>query len=157
MLTVFKGDDTGGALGKRIEIKVVSELPIDECVLVFAFCGVVREFTGVHSGDSIEVFFSHNDTRSMPVGVGRASLKVRDASGKVRTLTNTLPIEVTTNVMKCYGVDAQSATVTIHAVASWENIAHKPFEGQSVPLKTDDDVIAAVGTIIEQMGGTVNA
>ena len=157
MLTVFKGDDTGGVLGKRVEIKVVSELPLDGCVLVFAFCGVVREFTGVHSGDSIEVFFSHNDTRSMPVGIGRASLKVRDAAGKVRTLTNSLPIEVTTNVAKCYGADAQSTTVSIRAVASWDDIAHKPFEGQSVPLKTDDDVFAAVGTIIEQLGGSVNA
>lgn len=157
MLTIFKGDDTGGALGKRVEIKVVSELPLDGCVLVFAFCGVIREFTGVHSGDSIEVFFSHNDTRSMPVGVGRASLKVRDAAGKVRTLTNSLPIEVTTNVAKCYGTDAQSATITIRAVTSWDDVAHKPFEGQSVPLKTDDDVRAAVGTIVEQLGGSVNA
>jgi len=155
MITIFKGDDTGGTLGKRIEIKVVSELPIDECVLVFSFCGVVREFTGVHSGDSIEIFFSHNDTRSMPVGTSRASLKVRDASGKVRTLTNSLPIEVTTNVTKCYGVDAQTATITIHAVTTWDDVAHKPFEGQGVSLKTDDDVIAAVGTIIEKLGGQI--
>lgn len=155
MLTVFKGDDTGGTLGKRVEIKVVSELPLDECILVFSFCGVVREFTGVHSGDSIEVFFSHNDTRSMPLGVGKASLKVRDSAGKVRTLTNSLPIEVTTNVAKCYGADAQSTTVTIRAVTTWEDVAHKPFEGQDISLKTDDDVIAAVGTIIEKLGGQI--
>ena len=157
MLKIFKGDDTGGALGRRVSIQVVSELPLAGCVVVFSFCGVVREFEGVESGDEIEVFFSHNDTRTMPLGVGKASLKVRDASGKIRTLTNSLPIKVTSDVNECYGDDAQKATVTIRAVISWENVAHKPFEGQSVPLRTDDDVLAALGTVIEEMGGTVDA
>ena len=157
MLTVFKGDDTGGALGKRVAITVVSELPIEESTILFSFCGVVREFTNVHSGDEIEVFFSHNDTRTMPVGVGRATLRARDASGKIRTLTNSLPIKVTTNLSECYGADAASTTVTIRAMVTWEGISGKPLEGQTVRLKTDDDMLAAVGTIVEQLGGTVDA
>ena len=157
MLTIFKGDDTGGALGKRIAITVVSELPIEESTILFSFCGVVREFTNVHSGDEIEVFFSHNDTRTMPVGVGRATLRARDASGKIRTLTNSLPIEVTTNLEKCYGADATSTTVTIRAVVTWGDIGGKPFAGKTIRLKTDDDTLAALGTIIEELGGTVDA
>lgn len=155
MIKIFKGDDTGGALGKHIAITVVSELPIEDSTIVFSFCGVVREFTGVHSGDSINVFFSHNDTRAMPVGVGMATISARDASGKIRTLTNSLPIKVTTNLAECYGDDAASTTITIRAVVTWDNVGEKPFQGKTVPLRTDDDVIAAVGTIIEGLGGQI--
>lgn len=155
MLTVFKGDDTGGTLGKRVAITVVSELPIADSTILFSFCGVVREFTNVHSGDEIEIFFSHNDTRVMPVGIGMATLRARDASGKIRTLTNSLPIKVTTNIAECYGSDAASTTVTIRAVVTWEDVSGKPFDGKTVSLSTDDDVIAAVGTIIEKLGGQI--
>lgn len=155
MIKIFKGDDTGGALGKHIEIAVVSELPIEDSTILFSFCGVVREFTGVHSGDSISIFFSHNETRTMPVGVGMATISARDASGKIRTLTNSLPIKVSTDIAECYGTDASSATITIRAIVDWENVGNKPFHGQTVSLTTDDDVVAAVGTIIETMGGRI--
>lgn len=157
MLTVFKGDDTGGTLGKRVAITIVTELPLTNCKVLFDFCGIQREYENVKSGDVLEVFFSHNETRTFPVGTQKASIRIRDASGKVRTLTNSLPIKVTTNIVECYGSDAQNATITIRAMASWEQIVGKPFEGKTISLRTDDDMLAAVGTIVEQLGGTVNA
>lgn len=157
MLTIFKGDDTGGTLGKHIAITVTTEVPLTNCVLVFNYCGAVREFANVVSGQTIEVFFSHNETRTFPVGTNKAALAIRDASGKVRTLTNALPIKVTTNLEECYGPQSQTADVSIRAVANWSDIINKPFVGKVVNLKTDDDMLAAVGTIVEQLGGTVNA
>lgn len=157
MLTVFKGDDTGGTIGKRLALTIDSTIPLAGCEVVFNFCGVIRSWKNVTSGQEVEVFFSHNETRNFPVGVGKASLTLVDASGKRRTLTNSLPIKVTTNVAECYGTEAQSATIYVRTVVAWSDISSKPFTGQTITLKTDDDMLAAVGTIIEQLGGTVNA
>lgn len=154
MIKIFKGDDTGGALGKTVVVEIVSDLPLEGCTIVFLFCGVVREFTGVSSGDKLEIFFSHNDTQMMPVGIGNATIKARDAAGKIRTLTNSLPIKVTTNLAECYGGD-NSVQVKICNAVDWDCIVGKPFDGKSVSLSTDDDVIAAVGTIIEKLGGQI--
>ena len=128
MLTIFKGDDTGGVIGKRITLRIETEIPVENCKLVFSFCSTRREFTNVVSGQDIEIFFSHNETQMFPLGTSRANLTLVDASGKVRTLSNSLQIRVTNNVAECYGSDAQSATVTIRAMVRWEDVANKPTE-----------------------------
>lgn len=155
MLTIYKGDDTGGRLGKAVEIEITTAYDIADCTVVFSYQGVERRWTGIHSGDRREVFFSHNETAHMAVGVYNAVVLVVDASGKVRTLKNALPIKVTTSLAECYGAAGEIAQVSIGAVVSWAQIVGLPFEGASVALSTDDDVRAALGTIIEKLGGSV--
>ena len=155
MLTIYKGDDTGGRLGKAVEIEITTAYDIADCTVVFSYQGVERRWTGIHSGDRREVFFSHNETAHMAVGVYNAVVLVVDASGKVRTLKNALPIKVTTSLAECYGAAGEIAQVSIGAAVSWAQIVGLPFEGASVELSTDDDVRAALGTIIEKLGGSV--
>ena len=153
MITLFKGDDTGGMLGKSVVVEITTEYDLSNCSVIFNYQGVERRWTDVKSGDRREVFFSHNETARMSVGTFKAVIIAVDAAGKVRTITNSLPIKVSTNLAECYGDNV--AQVTIGTTVKWDSITEKPFDGKTVSLSTDDDVIAAVGTIIEKLGGQI--
>ena len=153
MITLFKGDDTGGMLGKSVVVEITTEYDLSNCSVIFNYQGVERRWTDVKSGDRREVFFSHNETARMSVGTFKAVIIAVDAAGKVRTITNSLPIKVSTNLAECYGDNM--AQVTIGTTVNWDSITGKPFDGKTVSLSTDDDVIAAVGTIIEKLGGQI--
>lgn len=153
MITLFKGDDTGGTLGKSVVVEITTEYDLSNCSVIFNYQGVERRWTGVYNGDRREVFFSHNETARMSVGTFKAVIIAVDAAGKVRTITNSLPIKVSTNLAECYGDNV--AQVTIGTTVNWDSITGKPFDGKTVSLSTDDDVIAAVGTIIEKLGGQI--
>ena len=153
MITLFKGDDTGGMLGKSVVVEITTEYDLSNCSVIFNYQGVERRWTDVKSGDRREVFFSHNETARMSVGTFKAVIIAVDAAGKVRTITNSLPIKVSTNLAECYGDNV--AQVTIGITVNWDSITGKPFDGKTVSLSTDDDVIAAVGTIIEKLGGQI--
>ena len=153
MIKIFKGDDTGGTLGKSVVVEITTEYDLSNCSVIFNYQGVERRWTGVRNGDRREVFFSHNETARMSVGTFKAVIIAVDAAGKVRTITNSLPIKVSTNLAECYGDNV--AQVTIGTTVDWDSITGKPFDGKTVSLSTDDDVIAAVGTIIEKLGGQI--
>ena len=153
MITLFKGDDTGGMLGKSVVVEITTEYDLSNCSVIFNYQGVERRWTDVKSGDRREVFFSHNETARMSIGTFKAVIIAVDAAGKVRTITNSLPIKVSTNLAECYGDNV--AQVTIGTTVNWDRITGKPFDGKKVSLSTDDDVIAAVGTIIEKLGGHI--
>ena len=153
MITLFKGDDTGGMLGKSVVVEITTEYDLSNCSVIFNYQGVERRWTNVQSGDRREVFFSHNETARMSVGTFKAVIIAVDAAGKVRTITNSLPIKVSTNLAECYGDNV--AQVTIGTTVCWDAIVGKPFEGKVVDLSTDDRIIAAVGTIIEKLGGQI--
>ena len=153
MITLFKGDDTGGTLGKSVVVEITTEYDLSNCSVIFNYQGVERRWTDVKSGDRREVFFSHNETARMSVGTFKAVIIAVDAAGKVRTITNSLPIKVSTNLAECYGDNV--AQVIIGTAVNWDSITGKPFDGKTVSLSTDDDVIAAVGTIIEKLGGQI--
>ena len=153
MITLFKGDDTGGTLGKSVVVEITTDSDLSNCSVIFNYQGVERRWTDVQSGDRREVFFSHNETARMSVGTFKAVIIAVDAAGKVRTITNSLPIKVSTNLAECYGDNV--AQVNIGTTVNWDSITGKPFDGKTVSLSTDDDVIAAVGTIIEKLGGQI--
>ena len=153
VLTIYKGDDTGGSFGKRLVITVNSTRDLTGCIIVFNYQGVTRRFENVSAGKTVEVFFSHNETSKMSLGTFRATIFSVDQSGKICTLENALPIKVTSNLKECYG-DAL-ATVTIGTAVNWENICNKPFDGKVVDLSTDSKVVKALGDIIEALGGSV--
>lgn len=153
MITIYKGDDTGGLLGKSITIKFITEHDLSGCVIHFNYQGVERTFENVQSGDERQIYFSHNETARMSIGVFKAVIFAIDRSGKVRTITNAMPIKVSTNLAECYGDDEFEAHIGV--AVEWSRITHKPFEGQTIDISTDDGIIAAVGTIIEHLGGQV--
>lgn len=153
MTTIFKGDDTGGLLGKHLYIKVQSQYNLHGCVLIFNYQGITRKYENVSVGDKLEVHFSHNETAQMSLGVFKAALIAIDAAGKVRTVNNSIPIKVSSNLDECYGSDTEIG-VTIGVTVNWETIVNKPLDGRVVDIHTDDGVVAALAEIITALGGT---
>ena len=154
-MKIFKGDDTGGRLGKALTITVHTKYDLTDCFVFFNYQGITRKWEGVKDGDTLDLFFSHNETAKMSVGTFKGVMFAVDPAGKYCTIDNAIPITVTTNLRDCYGDNRFE--VTVGNAVGWENIIHKPFEGLVVDLSTDDKQLAALGTIIEKLGGTVKA
>jgi len=175
MLTIFKGDDTGGTVGKVISIRVDSDIPLADYVLTFSYCGVTRTFTNLVSGDTIEILFTHAETSTFPIGVNLATITITDDSGRIRTLANTLRIKVTENIAECYGVSSSQTQIHIKISVSWNNITGKPTTfppsvhshtwGQVAKPFTQDNVFdmecedwafrKIVADVFSQLGGKV--
>jgi len=154
MMTIFKGDDTGGTFGKSLTLTITSPFSLSGCKIIFNLCGYTRTFENITSGDTVSLFFSHNDTMAMPVGVHKAVILAIDAAGKIRTIENSLAVKVTTNIAECYGTSS-SAVVVVGTPVKWSQLTELPFEGKTVDISTDDKVLAALGTIIEKLGGSI--
>ena len=152
-MKIFKGDDTGGRLGKALTITVHTRYDLTNCLIFFNYQGITRKWEGVRDGDTLDLFFSHNETARMSVGTFKGVMFAIDPAGKYRTIDNAIPITVTTSLRDCYGDD--HFDVVVGVAVDWNNIVHKPFEGQTIDLSTDDKMLAALGTIIEKLGGTV--
>ena len=130
MITLYKGDDTGGQLGKNVKIMFHCDdaVDMDDVVVKFDLLGIVkREFTDVHDGDVLDIFISHAESRKFPLGVIFAKMWGEDASGKLRTFANRIPFRVTLNLIAVYGSDGtDSQDIHVYSSVDWDSIANKP-------------------------------
>lgn len=130
MITLYKGDDTGGQLGKNVKIVFHCDdaVDMDDVVVKFDLLGIVkREFTDVHDGDVLDIFISHAESRKFPLGVIFAKMWGEDASGKLRTFANRIPFRVTLNLIAVYGSDGtDSQDIHVYSSVDWDSIANKP-------------------------------
>ena len=129
-VTIFRGDDTGGQLGKTIVINFHcgDTVNMEGVVVTFILGGFYeKEFRNVHDGDRLEIFMTHEQTAMLPLGVSFGKLYGTDASGKIRTFSNRIPIRVTNHVCEAYG-DSEDAEidVTISNAIAWDSIFGKP-------------------------------
>ena len=129
-VTIFRGDDTGGQLGKTIVINFHcgDTVNMEGVVVTFVLGGFYeKEFRNVHDGDRLEIFMTHEQTAMLPLGVSFGKLYGTDASGKIRTFSNRIPIRVTNRVCEAYG-DSEDAEidVTISNAIAWDSIFGKP-------------------------------
>ena len=100
-VTIFRGDDTGGQLGKTIVINFHcgNTVNMEGVVVTFVLGGFYeKEFRNVHDGDKLEIFMTHEQTAMLPLGVSFGKLYGTDASGKIRTFSNRIPIRVTNQI-----------------------------------------------------------
>ena len=129
-VTIFRGDDTGGQLGKTIIINFHcgDTVNMEGVVVTFILGGFYeKEFRDVHDGDRLEIFMTHEQTAMLPLGVSFGKLYGTDASGKIRTFSNRIPIRVTNHVCEAYGSAEESGIdVTISNAITWDSIFGKP-------------------------------
>ena len=129
-VTIFRGDDTGGQLGKTIVINFHcgDTVNMEGVVVTFVLGGFYeKEFRDVHDGDKLEIFMTHEQTAMLPLGVSFGKLYGTDASGKIRTFSNRIPIRVTNHVCEAYGSAEESGIdVTISNAITWDSIFGKP-------------------------------
>ena len=139
-LIIFKGDDTGGTFGRRLAFTIEAGDGVDlsGCRAEWIFDGIVKTFDAplIH-GEVREVFYSHNETEQMLLGVRYGTFRIIDSAGKRATMTNTRAVEVTDNVARCYP-GSSAATVRIGTFISWENISGKPILVKTVNGEAPD-------------------
>ena len=130
MITLFKGDDTHGQLGKKCFIKFHCDDAVDmtNVRVRFNLINIVtKDFENVHDGSELEIFISHQDARKLPLGVTHGKLWGEDSSGKIRTFANRIPFIVTTDLRKVYGSDGlDSVDIHVYASVDWDSVANKP-------------------------------
>ena len=156
-LVIFRGDDTGGVFGRRLAFTIEAGDGVDlsGCRAEWIFDGIVKTFAApIIPGEVREVFYSHNETRCMALGVRYGTFRIIDAAGKVRTLTNTKPVEVTNDAARCYP-GASDASFVVHGIG---DMKHSEFadleEKEEMTLK---EVGSMVNTLIRKLKGTISA
>ena len=156
-LIIFKGDDTGGVFGRRLTFTIEAGEGVDlsGCRAEWIFDGIVKTFPApLVNGETREVFYSHNETRCMALGVRYGTFRIIDAAGKVRTLTNTKPVEVTNDAARCYP-GASAASFVVHGIG---DMKHSEFadldEKEGMTL---NEVGIMVNTLIRKLKGTIAA
>ena len=156
-LIIFKGDDTGGVFGRRLAFTIEAGEGIDlsGCRAEWIFDGIVKTFDApLIPGEVREVFYSHNETRCMALGVRYGTFRIIDAAGKVRTLTNTKPVEVTNNAERCYP-GASDASFVVHGIGDMKHSEFADLEEKEG--MTLNEVGSMVNTMIRKLKGTISA
>lgn len=165
MITLFKGDDTHGQLGKKCFIKFHCDDAVDmtNVRVRFNLINIVtKDFENVHDGSELEIFISHQDARKLPLGVTHGKLWGEDSSGKIRTFANRIPFIVTTDLRKVYGSDGlDSVDIHVYASVDWDSVANKPtlfpskvsmVEGLEEALKQAGKVKTVNGQLPDENG-----
>lgn len=130
MITLYRGDDTGGQLGKNVKIAFHCDdaVDMDGVIVHFSLLDVItKEWTNVHDGDILELSITHEQSRRLPLGSLFGKIWGEDPSGRVRTFANRLPIIVTNDLRKVYGSDGlDSQDIHVYSPVGWDAIANKP-------------------------------
>ena len=150
---IFKGDDTDFKGGSPITVNLATPFTLDGCKVILSLLGVRREYTGL-SGRSanLAVKFTAEETKSMPVGTFRATLRVFDADGRARTALDDIPFRVTDSIAEAYGGGEQEIEANVEAVAD----PAKLLEGENLDTNSVNGLRAAVEKIAESLGATVS-
>lgn len=156
-IVLFRGDDTDFTGNQEIKIKLETEMSLEGVSAHFKFLDFEQDFDTIPEDKELRLVFPANVTKQFPIGSMDAELYLVDERRKRRTIANRIHIVVTQSVAEAYdNTDPQAITVSIsNSKITWNSIIGKPFDGKTVSLSTDDDVIAAVGTIIEKLGGKI--
>lgn len=130
MITLYRGDDTGGQLGKNVKIAFHCDdaINMDGVIVHFSLLDVItKEWTNVHDGDILELSITHEQSGRLPLGSLFGKIWGEDQSGRVRTFANRLPIIVTNDLRKVYGSDGlDSQDIHVYSLVGWDAIANKP-------------------------------
>lgn len=130
IVTIFRGDDTGGQLGKSIVINFHCDESVEMTGVTvrFELGGFYsKEFTDVKDGDQLDIFLSHSDTARLPLGICFGKIIGIDSSGKIRTFNNRIPFKVTNKLCEAYA-EEDSFDVSVSNTVSWDGISNKPTE-----------------------------
>lgn len=156
-LIIFRGDDTGGTFGRRLAFTIEAEsgVSLDGCRAEWVFDGITKEIPApLVPGEVREIFYSHNETCRMALGVRYGTFRIIDSAGKSRTLTNTKAVEVTDSVARCYP-GTSSASFVVRGIG---DVRHSEFaELETKDGMTLKEVGTMVNTLIRKLKGTVAA
>lgn len=96
-IKLFKGDDTDFNGNKFLTIYLDTTTSLTGFKAKFRLGSFVQEFADITS-KTLQVVIPHEVTRQFPVGNLNGMLRLEDSSGRLQTVTNTIPFAITKEV-----------------------------------------------------------
>lgn len=155
MLSILRGDDTNFKDLRVISITLTEmSFSVLGCKADFTLCGQRVEIPQFAVGVPIRIDFTAEQTRKMELGVQCGVFRIIDDQDRVRTIDATIRVRVTDIPQEVYGNNNE---VAISVKLSWNNLTNLPLENCVFDLSDTNGQVAALGALIESLGGTFHA
>lgn len=99
-ILIYKGDDTIFAdLKKFLTFNIETNLDLTGWKAKFTLGWITKEISDI-SSKSFEIILSSEETKNLRLGPQSGSIVLTDSIGHIKTITNSIPFEVTTQVVE---------------------------------------------------------
>lgn len=99
-ILIYKGDDTIFAdLSRFLTFNIETNLDLTGWKAKFTLGWITREISDI-SSKSFEIILSSEETKNLRLGSQSGSIVLTDSNGHIKTITNSIPFEVTTQVVE---------------------------------------------------------
>ena len=151
---IYKGDDTDFNGSAALSVNLDTDFDLDGCTVSVFFQGCRRDFAGLSGRSAVlPLAFSAEETGAMPTGTHRATVRVADAGGRVRTASDSVRIRVTDDLHEAYGAGGdQEIDVTVETGIDPTRL----LEGETLKTNTPNSMRQALKKIVQALGATVS-
>jgi len=152
-IKLYKGDSTDFSDQRSITITITAPFSLSGCSGTFQLQGITKMFP-VSSG-STTLVFSNSETAYFTLGTCFGKLRIYDAAGRVKTIANEIPFEITqtivTDEIDEYNVTVtlDSGAVTISVVSTLGFVGEAPADGSQYARK-DGEWVKVSGDFVSQ-------
>lgn len=164
-IVLFCGDDSNFVGNQTIFIELETDLDTTGCKAHLKYISKTFTWNTIPEDKRLELVFSAEETKAMPLGDWDAELWLEDAQGRRRTVSNQIRIRVTKSVGDAYwSEDPQSIKASIGNAFDYNNAYNKPsinghtLSGDSTlgDIGIDQSMISdAAGNVIRADGSAV--
>ena len=99
-ILIYKGDDTIFAdLSRFLTFNIETNLDLTGWKAKFTLGWITKEISDI-SSKSFEIILSSDETKNLRLGSQSGSIVLTDSIGHIKTITNSIPFEVTTQVVE---------------------------------------------------------
>ena len=126
-IVLFCGDDSNFVGNQTIFIELETDLDTTGCKAHLKYISKTFTWNAIPEDKRLELVFSAEETKAMPLGDWDAELWLEDAQGRRRTVSNQIRIRVTKSVGDAYwSEDPQSIKASIGNAFDYNNAYNKP-------------------------------
>ena len=164
-IVLFCGDDSNFVGNQTIFIELETDIDTTGCKAHLKYISKTFTWDAIPEDKRLELVFSAEETKAMPLGDWDAELWLEDAQGRRRTVSNQIRIRVTKSVGDAYwSEDPQSIKASIGNAFDYNNAYNKPsinghtLSGDSTlgDIGVDQSMISdAEGNVIRADGSAV--
>lgn len=126
-IVLFCGDDSNFVGNQTIFIELETDIDTTGCKAHLKYISKTFTWDAIPEDKRLELVFSAEETKAMPLGDWDAELWLEDAQGRRRTVSNQIRIRVTKSVGDAYwSEDPQSIKASIGNSFDYNNSYNKP-------------------------------
>ena len=126
-IVLFCGDDSNFVGNQTIFIELETDIDTTGCKAHLKYISKTFTWNAIPEDKRLELVFSAEETKAMPLGDWDAELWLEDAQGRRRTVSNQIRIRVTKSVGDAYwSEDPQSIKASIGNAFDYNNAYNKP-------------------------------